>query len=341
MRAPGIYIGSVGSYLPDVVPTGSDDEVSITGATVAGDMPPVEMALRAARLALARWTGTIDLIKLLLYVDIYPSGPEGWSPVGYLQREMLHGDMLGAGVRSGCNGVFHALELAAGQLRVMPDDAAALVTAADNVGSPLIDRWNVLEGFAMSDNATALVLSRRPGFARLRSVHTRSLPELEQLHRGDEPLHPAGVVLGRKLDFTARARQFAKHFDFTESTALLMFKTLNEVVQQALAESDITLADVTRVSLTTEPQPKPDERLKALGISPEISTWQYGRTIGHSPNDQVLALNHLLDQGELRPGDHFLMIGIGPGINFAAAVIEIVDEIPWRTATAAPGSVRP
>lgn len=328
MRTPGIYIGSMGGYLPDVVPTGNDDDVSITGATVAGDMPPVEMAVRAVRLALARWTGTADLIKLLLYVDIYPSGPEGWSPVAYLQREVLHGDMLGAGVRSGCNGVFHAMQLAAGQLLTMDGDASALLATADNVGSPLIDRWTVLDGFAMSDNATALVLSRRPGFARLRAIHTRTLPELEQLHRGDEPLHPAGVVLGRKLDFTARARQFSKYFHFTEDTALMMFTALNEVVQQALAEADITVADVTRVAITTEPQPKPDERLKALGISPEISTWPYGRTIGHSPNDQLLALDHLLDEGELRPGDHFLMIGVGPGINFAAAVIEIVDELP-------------
>ncbi|MFL1429439.1 MULTISPECIES: ketoacyl-ACP synthase III family protein [unclassified Nocardiopsis] len=331
METPGIHIGSLGTFVPRLVTNESAEPGHLRGASLGDGTPAITMAVDAARQALERWGRPTDLLRLLLYVDAYPSAPEGWSPSAYLQRELLHGDMLSTGLRDGCNGVFSALELAAGQLMVRGGDTSALVVAAENLESPLVDRWSVLEGFTMSDVATAMVLSREPGFARLLSVTSGTVPELEQLHRGDEPLNVSGLTLGRPLDFNSRIREFGRTRSFTPETALLLFKSMKDVVDRALDEAGIGIGDVARVAMTNEPRRNVDERMKALGLPPEISTWDYGSTVGHSPSDQVLALHRLVERGELVPGQHLLMIGIGPGLTYAAAVVEITDTPDWAS----------
>jgi 3-oxoacyl-[acyl-carrier-protein] synthase-3/clorobiocin biosynthesis protein CloN2 len=61
------------------------------------------------------------------------------------------------------------------------------------------------------------------------------------------------------------------------------------------------------------------------------STWEFGRALGHlGPSDQIVSLEHLVSTGELRPGDHFLMLGVGPGVTISAAVLRIDAPAPWR-----------
>ncbi|MEV0804799.1 ketoacyl-ACP synthase III family protein [Micromonospora sp. NPDC050200] len=329
MKTPDIFINALGTYLPEVVGAPNATENGMSGAAIAGDTPAVEMALSATREALDRWGQDTDLLSLLLYVDTYHTGPTGWCPHSYLQRHAVGGNVLAAGVRQGCNGVFGALELAATYLRALPEERAAIVVVSDNLDSPLVDRWNTLDGFSMGDAATALVLSRTQGFARLLSVTSTTVPELEGLHRGDEPLHPANIVLGHRLDFNARIQEFAKHHGFTEGMALHLFRKLTEVVTRAIDEAGIQLTDITRAAMANEPRPKLIERLRALGLPTDISTWEFNRSVGHSASDQLLAFDHLLHHKELTPGDHLLMLGLGPGLSIAASVIQVLDVPAW------------
>ncbi|WP_199510921.1 ketoacyl-ACP synthase III family protein [Nucisporomicrobium flavum] len=329
MRTSDIFINAAGVYLPELVEAPRTAPDGMTGAAVAGDVPAVEMALHATREALGRWGQDTDLLSLLLYVDSYHTGPTGWCPQSYLQRHAVGGNVLAANFRQGCNGVFGALEMTAGYLRSLPPERAAVIVASDNIDSPLVDRWNALDGFAMGDAATALVLSRTEGFAQLLSVTSTTVPELEGLHRGDEPLHPANILLGHRLDFNARIREFAAHRGFSEDMALHLFKTLQEVVTRAVDEADITLSDITRAAMASEPRPKLIERLRALGLPTDISTWDFNRTVGHSASDQLLAFDHLLRQGELTAGDHLLMIGLGPGLSMAAAIVKVHAVPAW------------
>ena len=55
-----------------------------------------------------------------------------------------------------------------------------------------------------------------------------------------------------------------------------------------------------------------------------------GRTIGHrGASDQLLGLNHVLDAGELKPGDHMLLIGTAPGIHVSCAMVEVLKTPSW------------
>jgi 3-oxoacyl-[acyl-carrier-protein] synthase III len=336
MRTGDVFINALGTVLPERVPAKNPAADAMTAASVAGDTPAVELALGAAREAVGRWGGDTGDIGLVLYADVYHAGPDGWCPQSYLQRHLVGGQALGVEVRQGCNGVFGALELAAPYLRSLPPGKAALVAAADNFDSPLLDRWTTLDGYCMGDCAASAVLSLTPGFARLCSVTSTTLTELEQLHRGDERLHPPGAVVGRPLRFQERMVATVGDSGLSPEQAALWIKTLQETVYRALDEAGISIHRVRRAALPNSPRAAHEIGLLPLGLTLEQSVWHYGREIGHSANDQLLSLEHLLRRGELDPGDHFLMVGIGPGVGFAAAVVEIVERPHWT----APGTRR-
>ncbi|TWJ21092.1 hypothetical protein [Micromonospora endolithica] len=114
-------------------------------AAVAGDVPAPELAPRAARQAVERAAHDPHDVGLLLYVDAWHQGPDGWQPQYYLQRHLVGGDPVAIEVRQGCNGMLGALQLGAAYLRGAAAEHALLV-AADNFGTPMIDRWRMGPG---------------------------------------------------------------------------------------------------------------------------------------------------------------------------------------------------
>jgi 3-oxoacyl-[acyl-carrier-protein] synthase III len=338
------YISGVGAFLPRTVsvekavakgwyPAEEVELHHLAGAAVAGDTPAPEMALHAAQSALKRGGRAPTDLDLLLYASTWHQGPDGWPPHSYLQRHLVGGDVLATEIRQGCNGMFIALELAASYLAA-PDRQAALLVAADNYGTPLMDRWRMGPGYIGGDAASALVLTKEPGFARLMSVCTVTVAEAEELHRGTEPLFPPGVTVGRRMSFGARNDQFRQQvMPRGEGTAALfkIQRALMEVVERALAESGIEARDLTRVAFMNYSEEIVEQRcMSMLDLPMSRSTWDHGRTIGHcGASDQVLALDQLLVTGQLGPGDHLLMLGTGPGVTVSSAVIKILDTPPW------------
>ncbi len=346
MQLADTYIGGVGAFLPRTVvsvekavakgwyPAEEAELHNLAGAVVAGDVPAPEMALHAARSAIKRSGRAPADLDLLLYASTWHQGPDGWPPHSYLQRHLVGGDVLATEVRQGCNGMFIALELAAGHLDAAPGRQAALLVAADNYGTPLMDRWRMGPGYVGGDAASALVLTKGTGFARLTSVCTTTVTEAEELHRGSEPLFPPGVTVGRKMSFAARNEQFRQQVMSKGEATAALFKiqrALMEVVERALAESGIEARDLTRVAFMNYSEEIVEQRCMAmLDLPMSRSTWEYGRTIGHcGASDQVLSLDHLLMTGQLGPGDHMLMLGTGPGVTVSSAVIKIIDNPQW------------
>lgn len=344
MRTPDVHIRGLGVYLPETFPVERavreglypEEEAELHelgGAAVAGDMPAPEMALIAATEAIKRCGQRPEEIDLLLYADSWHQGPDGWHPQYHLQRHLVGGQALSVEIRHGCNGMFSALELAAGYLRA-PGKRAALLVATDNFGTPMFDRWRMGPGFIAGDAASAVVLSREPGFARLTAVNTGSVSAAEEVHRSGEPLFPPGPTLGRPLDFAARTADFNRRSVLDGSgTAIWMsvHQRLLEVVERTLHEAGIDTDGVTRAAFMNYSREIVEQRgMLALGLPMAKSTWEFGRMVGHlGASDQIVSLEHLVTAGELGPGDHMLLAGVGPGITVSAAAVEIVSTPPW------------
>ncbi|GIM79102.1 ketoacyl-ACP synthase III family protein [Actinoplanes auranticolor] len=348
MRTSDVYLTGIGVHLPATVsvtwavqngryPADHVDLHELTGAAVAGSLPAPEMGLLAAEEACDRSGQDPKNVDLLLYADSWHQGPDGWQPQYYLQHHLTGGGPLAIEVRQGCNGMFGALQLAAAYLQGVrsPDRArTALLVAADNFGTPLIDRWRMGDGYIAGDGASALVLSTERGFARVAAVGAVAVAEAEEMHRGDEPLFPPGPTVCRTLDFPARNTEFKRgSINGGAGTGALLRihgQTL-ALVERTLADAGIGMSAVTRVAYMNYSREIVEQRcMVPLGLPMSRSVWDFGRTVGHlGASDQVVALNHLLCTGQLVPGDHVLMLGVGPGVTLSCAVIEILWMPPW------------
>jgi 3-oxoacyl-[acyl-carrier-protein] synthase-3 len=343
VKANDVYINAIGVHLPEVysaeraVAEGLYDEADyianeLTGVTVADDTPPFEMAVRAARQAFDRGDINPCDVDLILYASSFHQGPDGWCPASYVQRNAVGGDAPAIDIRHGCNGLFSSLHLAVGHLNAAAEHRAVLFAAGDNCNTPLIDRWRTLSpGMLVGDGASAVVVSKTPGFAKLLCVDSVAIPELEDMHRSGEPLFNPVANAGKPVDFKSRAAHFIRNSPVVNEMRNMLQKAQQTLNDRTLAHAGIEMSDIKWLSHSHTSRSMLEERLLPMfGLPLSRTSWDLVRDVGHvGVSDQVVAFERLLNTGRLVPGDHYLMAGLGPGINITTAVIQIVDSPPW------------
>jgi clorobiocin biosynthesis protein CloN2 len=346
MRVRDVFLSGIGVYLPEKIesidsavaqglfPAEEVEARGYTGAMVAGDTPPPEMALRAARDALKNGGVNPEDLAALLYAGVWHQGPDGWGPQYYLQRYLVGDDLLAVEIRHGCNGTFSGIELAVGILRAEPERKAALVAASDNFGTPLFRRWDSgAQNSVMGDGASAVVLTKESGFARLLSICTTSYSELEEADRAGEPLFPPGITEGRVLDYKTRYAAYGRKLvaeNIGPEILIVHEQRSTGCLTRALAEAEVAADDIKRVIIHNVARGDAAAYLSGLGFPLEKSSWDYGSGIGHvGASDHLISLHHLLATGQLGVGDHVLLAGMSPGVTYKAAVVQILDIPPW------------
>jgi 3-oxoacyl-[acyl-carrier-protein] synthase-3 len=290
---------------------------------VAAGTPAAEMAVHAAREAL---NGNASHVDMHIHAQLFRQGPEGWSPVGYILRELGISDIPGHEVTQGCNGILAAMQVAAGWLAMAPGSATALVTTSLNAGVPYLDRCRSAgSGTVLGDGAAAAVLARDGGIARVDALNSVMFPELEALHRGNAPLLETDS--GRdSVDMPSRAQAFALEHGWGPLDLLEQVTKMKvETAQRSLDDAGLKAADLARViHPNVGPAVIEMSVLQPLKLSLEQSTWDFGRTIGHlGAADYLVSLDHLLRTSQLSPGDHVLLIGGSAGFNVSSAILTI------------------
>jgi 3-oxoacyl-[acyl-carrier-protein] synthase-3 len=235
---------------------------------------------------------------------------------------------LAVEVRQGANGGLAALELGAAYLAAGTDRPAVLVTAADRFCLPGYDRWLTDPGTPRADGASALVLDRRGGFARLVATVSRAEPELEGMARGDDPFGVAPLVTRRPVRLDIPRDAFIARMGEGNVTRLLK-AGYGAVLEQALEESGSALREIDWFVLPNLGRRLLDEHYVPLGIDLDRSTWPWGRRVGQmGPADQFAGLEHLLRSGRLRPGQRILLMGMGAGVVWSCACLEVLSTEP-------------
>lgn len=289
-----------------------------------------DMAVKAARSALARSGAGPEDIDLILHATLYYQGHDLWAPASYIQRRAVGNRCPAIEVRQVSNGGMAALELAARSLSGGPAGGGALITTGDRFCAPGFDRWRSDPGTVYGDAGTALVLSRRGGFARLRSLATVSEPDLEGMHRGDDPFGDAPFSVRRPMDLDVQKRAFVKEVGVSYSVARVAAGQ-NEALKQALTDAGAELTDIDWFVLPHFGLRRLTQSyLRPWGIDADRTTWSSGRTVGHlGGGDQISGLTDLVERGRLRPGQRCLLAGVGAGFTFSCAVVEIEDCPDW------------
>jgi 3-oxoacyl-[acyl-carrier-protein] synthase-3 len=177
----------------------------------------------------------------------------------------------------------------------------------------------------MADGASAMVLSRQRGFARILSVGIVSDPSFESLYR-NEPFQraPIPIVLHRHNANDQAAAENEERGPFR--------KGLRAAVDLALQESHTELGGVAYFVFSHIGRALLEkEYYREFKIREAATTWRFGRRTGHmGAGDQIAGLSLLMDHGALNPGDRCLLIGVGAGFTWTCAVVEIQDRLPLR-----------
>ncbi|MFG2822910.1 ketoacyl-ACP synthase III family protein [Kitasatospora sp. NPDC048365] len=335
MKYDDIYLAGHGASLPPAKPVAEavaegllDPETArrtkAEAVVVSDGRSGPEFAAEAARAALAATApGLADRVDLLLHATVYHQGHDLWAPASYVQREALRNSCPAIEIRQLSNGGMAALELGAGYLSGVEGREAVLLTAGDRFAPPGFDRWNGDPGTLYGDGGSALVLSRRGGFARLRSLVTLSDSELEGMHRGDDPFGAAPFEHRPVIDLEVAKQAFVARHGVSWCVTRVSGGQ-HAAVKAALAEADVRLEDIDRFVLPHLGHRRLSAAFfKPFGIDPERSTWPWSRAVGHlGAADQFAGLGHLVASGALRPGGLALLLGIGAGFSWSAAVVE-------------------
>lgn len=344
MRYESLYIAGLGSYLPKAVPVEDaiaqgrydredQDSSGLTSIAVAGpDDSQPGMAAAAGRVALARSGYHGTEVSLLLHAVTAYNGLDGWNAGCYLQQEVLGGSGLSFEIRQLSNGAVASIELAAAYLAASPGSGsgAAMITAADQFAEPAWDRWRTSWGLVYADGASAAVISRKRGFARILSAVTVTDPGLEGLHRGSLPFGSCPDAGDYPIDFRARALDFSQAVDIAAATGRIS-AGLRTAVVTAATEAGLKADEADHYIVPSFGRELLRQQcLDVLGIGIERSTWSWGAAIGHmGAADQFASLTYLSEAGRLNPGDRALIIGIGGGFNWTCVVLDIVDHPAW------------
>ncbi|GAB1688970.1 ketoacyl-ACP synthase III family protein [Krasilnikovia sp. M28-CT-15] len=343
MKYDELYIAGVGSWYPKPTPVQTaidagwyDDAVQRkTGqvsVTVAGDDDShPEMAVRAGKLAVRQAGLPTSDFSLLLHATSGFAGLDGWNVASYLQHQIVDGSGVAFEIRQQSNGAMAALPLVAAHLSAGPENGAALITAADRFDLPVWDRWRAYVGLVLGDGASAAVLSRRPGFARVLSVVTESRAELEGAQRASLPFQtnpdPADPTL-YPISLINRMQEFAASQGGLSAIFKQMNKALISAVTLAAEEAGMRPADADHIVFPNFGRTMlQQEVLDPLDLTIDRTLWEWSREVGHvGATDQFGALDHLARQGLLEPGQRILLTGIGLGFNWTSAVVEILER---------------
>lgn len=336
MKFDDLYIAGTGRWLPPTVSVAgavsaglcdraTAAQAGIESVSVSGAEAPPEMAARAAEIALRRaGCGPAD-IDLILHATAYYQGHDTWCAPSYIQRVAVGNHCPAIEVRQMSNAGMAAVELAASYLMASPDRSASLLTAGDRFCLPGFDRWRSDPGTICGDGAAAIVLSRRTGFARLRSVVSVSEPGLERVHRGDDPFAPAPFTHRQPVDMSVWKRSFTARFGVSYSVGRIVAGH-RDAVSRALLEAEFLLHEIDWFVLPNLGRKRmAASYFTAFDIDPERTTWPWGRHVGHLGGaDQFAGLDHFVESGVMRPGDRLMIMGVGGGFTWTCACAEVL-----------------
>lgn len=303
--------------------------------SIAHDTAGPDMAVHAAREALAvaaTVTGVspLPVPTLHLHASIWRGGRgyDFWSVTSYVRRHlgMSAGPQIPLEINAMSNSMVLGIDLAARLLHGSPDIETALLTGAERFGAPAFDHLTADRGIVYGDGASSVVIGRQPGLARILSTSSTADPNQEALHRGARNFHAPGAVVLGVTDVAGRKREYLKSAtmqDVLDSNAL----GVAEAVNTALDEAGTSIDRVPWILTPFYGRPTLiDQCLVPLGIQLDRTLHDVGGQWGHlGPHDQIAGLVHLLSHSAVRPGDHVLLVGIGVGLTWTAALLEVLS----------------
>lgn len=334
-----IYISSCASWLPDVltpVVVGltkgeySQKDFDTMGyqsiAIAPSDISVESMATYAAQRALDQANISGEQLAMLTFNGIHRHGhPQLWCPASYLQHQLSAEEALPLSIYQGCNGQLLSISMLS-QILQTSKKTYALAVTADNFSLGGINRWCGDYGIVYGDAATAVVLSKTKGIARIISCNTVSDPSLEALHRFNLPFSSNDLALSYK-QYNVRATKKAFLKTYGKDVIInATKKAIAKLWKETFTNNNLSPNDINYFIFPNLSEEVLDENY--FSVFPQIkerSLWNVGRTLGHlGASDVAVSVDYLFKNSLLKTGDKVLCVGAGSGFSWTFIVIEKV-----------------
>jgi 3-oxoacyl-[acyl-carrier-protein] synthase III len=288
------------------------------------DRPAMEFAVDAARLALSRSRMDPADIGLTIHASVDRQGPDDIPPASYIHGKAVGGRASALEVKQACNGGIAALEMGAAYLTAMTAASSVLITTSDRC-EPGADRYQSGLGELAGDGATALILSRVAGVARVLSTVILGDGSFLKLPGAAPPAPGTG---------SSRQELIAEQRRRLQPMLRAMSALQRQCVEAALADAGTDGADISRWVFANVGLFLVDRKFRdAFGVDDSKTTWEWGRTVGHlNAGNQIAGLTYLIESGAVRPGDRIALFGNAVGFSYGCAVIEITANPDWAAA---------
>lgn len=332
-----MYISGIGAYLPEKRLLAAHAAASgeyepdyferdgYLSVSVEDELFPAEMALQAANAALGQaQVASADLSKVI-FTAIHRHGHSRfWSPASHMQKELAAGRAIPFNLTQGCNAALIGISLARESLTAGSTDAV-LVSGADRFSGSGFNRWNSDYGLIFGDAAVSVVVSNRPGFARIVHLATQSVPQLEELHRMAQPEVETAASLQTDFYVRSNKKRFLQNHG-VEGFKQPILQALNRLRSDLISETDILAhpADwmIPPFVGNANRHATYDDRFGDLAHN---NAWSFGREIGHTgTGDGLLGLWHLQQQGLIQAGSRVLIVSAGAGFTCSVMLLDIL-----------------
>ncbi|MEU1758666.1 hypothetical protein [Micromonospora sp. NPDC005652] len=330
-RGSGLSIKAAATWFPPdrEGPPGKDfsaedlERVGVKELSVATHQSAPEMAVSAARDALAQSGVEPGGIGYVAHTHLYHQGFDIWSPAHYIAHQTGAVSGLPMTVQQTCNGGALALHLAALWLRATPEATAALVTAADRFTGPGFDRWGTDDEAVYGDSGAAVVLGRRGDgndLLDLLALEMAADPSFETQLRGDDEFGAAPLSHGAPISLVRPNNVFR-----ASSQAAQLGKSGVEKLYAAV-QTSLTKAAVAPDAIRCVAIPRLTRHMRENVFKPGI-----GLLLNRQPEyiesetgclGPAEYLANLSDMASvLDPGDVGMLIQGGGGFTFSCTIV--------------------
>jgi len=331
MNESAYSIISTGKYIPErkltleeLVNNNPDERERLEkygyrSVTAEESLSSPDMALKAVNQALAD-KPTRSNLSLIVYTCIHHQENTGlWCPASYIQKELKEEVALPMSIRQGCNGAMMSIQLSMGYLDSCDNQSVSLIVASDKFSGTSFNRVTSDYGIVYGDGASALIIGKGKGIAKILSIETVSDPVLSELH-----LNKSNNANDDSLWNTRRSKkEFLSQYGENELKSRTK-KALNTLKDKIFSKGNdenkvvkIIFPHLSKVLLESNYYP-------VFHDGEKKSFKEYGETIGHmGSGDQFASFQELLKSGLVASGNHVLLIGAGAGFSWTGMLVRI------------------
>lgn len=293
-------------------------DIGIDRVHIAGDEQPSDLALEAARRAVA--AAAIDPLEIDLLVD-FTSIPEDylaptWSAAGLVQESIGATNALAIGVNTGGCASFHvALKTACAWLEAHPEADTALLFS----GIKTPESNHVYYPITLScDGGSAYVLRKGHGRRVILAVETATVGELHDiwymqgLANREEGKEPADHFLHMQADLPG----------FQEKVIPINLLMFRKVIRGALKKAGFKMKDVDYYVYPTFSSWDQESFCRGMRLEPDqIYTESLARHGHLQENDMIVNYDDAAGEGKIADGALVVVTGNGAGFTWSAAVV--------------------